>query len=523
LEDGVYSLEQRKRAVELYIKYGLKATATIRELGYPSRAQLVSWHREWQENGGRLTDRSLEQYTLEQKRAAVRHYLTHGRCNAFTRRELGYPKCTAKLAEWIDEYAPGERRATQPRVFDASEKAAAVKALASRASSAQEVADLVGCTRSALYKWKRELLREEPPMSEDRPSKPARTRGRSPATQADIAALEARKAELEAELEEPGLRRDIMEGALEVLGKGAGADPANEPANREKTLLIGSLRPKWRLCELLSALGMARSSYQYQQGALRAPDRDEEARRRISEVFDANDGIYGRRRIHDELKAGGRDHRGAQDRPHHGRGGARGPGQDEAKAALQLLRGRGHGTSGQQGQAGLCGGASQLPVAHGRDAVLGPAGKLYLSPVLDCFDGSIVSWTTSTSPNAEMANSMLEAAIRLTKPGERAHLIVHSDCGCHYRWPGWISICEEAGIIRSMSRKGSSPDNSRMEGFFGTMKNEMFYGRDWESVSLEELGKRIDDYIEWHDTKRIRRSLGSMSPLAYRQSLTLAA
>jgi putative transposase len=107
LEDGVYSLEQRKRAVELYIKYGLKATATIRELGYPSRAQLVSWHREWQENGGRLTDRSLEHYTLEQKRAAVRHYLTHGRCNAFTRRELGYPKCTAKLAEWIDEYAPG--------------------------------------------------------------------------------------------------------------------------------------------------------------------------------------------------------------------------------------------------------------------------------------------------------------------------------------------------------------------------------------------------------------------------------
>ena len=83
-----------------------------------------------------------------------------------------------------------------------------------------------------------------------------------------------------------------------------------------------------------------------------------------------------------------------------------------------------------------------------------------------------------------MANSMLEAAVRLTEPGE-AHLIVHSDCGCHYRWPGWVSICEEAGIIRSMSRKGCSPDNARMEGFFGTMKNEMFYGRGWEGVSLE--------------------------------------
>ena len=216
----MYSLEQRRRAVELYIKYGLKATATIRELGYPSRAQLVSWHGEWQENGGRLADRSLGQCTLEQKRAAARHCLTHGRCNASARRELGYPKCTAKLAGWVDGYAPGERRATQPGAFDASEKAAAARAPASRASSAQEVADLVGCTRSALCKWRRGLLEEEPPMSEGRPSKPARTRGRSPATQAGTAALEARKAEPEAELEGPGLRRDIMGGALEVLGKG---------------------------------------------------------------------------------------------------------------------------------------------------------------------------------------------------------------------------------------------------------------------------------------------------------------
>jgi transposase InsO family protein len=152
-----------------------------------------------------------------------------------------------------------------------------------------------------------------------------------------------------------------------------------------------------------------------------------------------------------------------------------------------------------------------------------PAGKLYLCPVLDCFDGSVVSWTTSASPNAEMANSMLEAAIRLTRPSERAHLIIHSDCGRHYRWPEWISICDEAGVTRSMSRKGCSPDNSRMEGFFGTMKTEMFYGRDWEGASLDKLRQKIDGYIEWYNTKRIKRSLGSMSPLAYRQSLALAA
>ena len=123
----MYSLERRKRAVEPCIEYGLKVTATIREPGYPSRAQLAGWHREWQENGGRLTDRSLEQHAPEQKRAAVRHCPAHGRRDTPARREPGCPKCTAKLAERIDEHAPGERRATQPRAFGASEKAAAAK------------------------------------------------------------------------------------------------------------------------------------------------------------------------------------------------------------------------------------------------------------------------------------------------------------------------------------------------------------------------------------------------------------
>lgn len=80
----MYTLEQRKRAVELYIRYGLKATATMRELGYPSRVQPAAWHREWLETGGSLHERSRasEAYSAEQKRAAVDHCLEYGRCNA---------------------------------------------------------------------------------------------------------------------------------------------------------------------------------------------------------------------------------------------------------------------------------------------------------------------------------------------------------------------------------------------------------------------------------------------------------
>ena len=131
----MYTLEQRTRAIGLYIKHGLKATTTIRELGYPSRVQLAAWHREWLETGGSLHERSRasEAYSAEQKRAAVDHYLEHGRRNAHAGRELGYPKSCQKLADWIEELAPGERRTTEPRTFTLEQRQRAVTAHVGRA------------------------------------------------------------------------------------------------------------------------------------------------------------------------------------------------------------------------------------------------------------------------------------------------------------------------------------------------------------------------------------------------------
>ena len=106
-----------------------------------------------------------------------------------------------------------------------------------------------------------------------------------------------------------------------------------------------------------------------------------------------------------------------------------------------------------------------------------PAGKIYLSSIIDCFDGMCIAWSQSTSPNADLVSSMLDAAASKLHEGE--HPIGHSDRGCHYRWPGWIERCERYGITRSMSKKGCSPDNSAMEGFFGRLKVEFFYGCDW--------------------------------------------
>ena len=109
-----YSMEQRRRAVELYVRFDCCAADVMRELGYPSsRESLRTWHREWlaEQHGDGTWSRGERygRYTLEQRRAAVDFYLSHGRNLRRTIRHMGYPSHEV-LAAWIDELAPGQRR-----------------------------------------------------------------------------------------------------------------------------------------------------------------------------------------------------------------------------------------------------------------------------------------------------------------------------------------------------------------------------------------------------------------------------
>lgn len=111
-----------------------------------------------------------------------------------------------------------------------------------------------------------------------------------------------------------------------------------------------------------------------------------------------------------------------------------------------------------------------------------PAGKAYASPVLDCWDDCPVGLSVSSSPDQELCSSSLAAALSIEPEGARP--VVHTDGGSCYRSARWKAQCEAAGAVRSISKRGTCPGNARAEGFFGTLKQEFFYGRTWSGSSV---------------------------------------
>ena len=95
---------------------------------------------------------------------------------------------------------------------------------------------------------------------------------------------------------------------------------------------------------------------------------------------------------------------------------------------------------------------------------------------------------------------MLAGAVAAAEGG----FTLHSDRGWHYRTPDWVRACGEAGVERSMSRKGHSPDNAACEGFFGRLKVEFFHGRDWRGVSAERFAAELAEWIRWYREGRLK-------------------
>lgn len=523
----MYSYEQKCKAIDTYFRFDRSIADTVAELGYPNRHTLYLWVQDYEKHGEvrHCKQASDPKYTEEKKRSAVDYYLSHGKSLARTMRAMGCPGSREYLCAWIDECAPGQRKvrrcspSQEPPSLE--RKIEIVAALEARSGTAAEVADRYGVSRCAPYRWRRQLLSGDNVSEAGAYAKGEAVNARYDELPDDVDELKHMAENLQEQVRRLQLELDVRQATLELIKKDPGTDP-NRLTNREKAQLINSLRERWKLCELLPAVVMAKSSYEYASTALIRPESEKHARDResIAAAFENSGGTYGYRRIcaatgiaewsvRKAMKEEGLVAAGCKKKRRY----SSYDGEISEAPENTCLNDDGTHDFGAEAP-------NELWITDITEFRI-KAGKVYLSPIIDCFDGMPLSWSISTSPNAELANSSLEGACALLAEGD--HPRVHNDRGCHYRWPGWISICDEHGLVRSMSRKGHSPDNSRAEGFFGRLKIEFFYGCDWEDVTLDEFTAMLDAYLMWYRDERLKSDLGYVSPREYRKSLGLAA
>jgi len=138
--------------------------------------------------------------------------------------------------------------------------------------------------------------------------------------------------------------------------------------------------------------------------------------------------------------------------------------------------------------------------------------KLYLSPIIDLFNGEIISYNISERPVFAQITDMLKKGLKKIKNTE--NIILHSDQGWQYQMKAYQMLLKEKGIVQSMSRKGNCLDNAVIENFFGTLKSEMFYTKKFKTI--DELKKEIKEYINYYNHERIRLNLKGKSPVQYR-------
>ena len=138
--------------------------------------------------------------------------------------------------------------------------------------------------------------------------------------------------------------------------------------------------------------------------------------------------------------------------------------------------------------------------------------KCYLSPILDMYNGEIISYAISDHSDLNMVMEMLNRAYTARKV--KHGLILHSDQGRHYQHTIYQKSLRNHEIIQSMRRKGNCLDNAVMESFFGIMKSELLYSNTFNN--MDHFKQELRKYIEYYNNDRIKLRLKGMSPVEYR-------
>lgn len=269
------------------------------------------------------------------------------------------------------------------------------------------------------------------------------------------------------------------------------------------------LRHKYDLDVLLNYTNMARSSFYYYQKQDKLPDKYKVVKELIKSIFHKHKGRYGYRRITNELQNKGIiiNH----------------------KTVLRLMKLLGlksvirvkkyKSYKGKQGkivtnvlQRDFKATAPNQKWATDVTEFNVSGNKLYLSPIIDLFNGEIISYELTERPVFNQVTVMLKKAFK--KIPNKTNLILHSDQGWQYQMKQYQYLLKQKGIVQSMSRKGNCLDNAIIENFFGILKSELFYLKKYNSIT--QLKKEIEEYIYYYNNERIKSNLNKMSPIQYR-------
>lgn len=141
---------------------------------------------------------------------------------------------------------------------------------------------------------------------------------------------------------------------------------------------------------------------------------------------------------------------------------------------------------------------------------------IYLSPLLDLFNHEVVSYSISTVNSEEFVRRMLTAL----PPAALKDALIHNDQGSVYWSNGWVRLCEELQVVRSMSRRGNCWDNALSENFFSGMKVDLGLTKQGYKTLLpaKEVRGLVNDYMPWYNTERIQKKLNYLSPVHYREA-----
>jgi transposase InsO family protein len=269
-----------------------------------------------------------------------------------------------------------------------------------------------------------------------------------------------------------------------------------------------ALRSRFPLDGLLKLADLARSTFYYQVSALQKPDKHADLKANIQAVYDDNEGRFGYRRIALQL---------SKEEPVSEKLVQRLMDKMNLKSLVRIKKYRAY--KGQFGKIAanllernfVAQRPNQKWVTDVTEFKVGLR-KLYLSTVMDLYNGEIIAYQTATRPHFALVSDMLDKAFKHLKG--LARLILHSDQGWQYQQPRYQQALARRGIKQSMSRKGNCLDNAAMESFFGTLKSELFYLKRFESV--EQLNAELDEYIGYYNHKRIKSKLGGLSPVEFR-------